>query len=122
MSTIPEVDRGRSPTEAGKGSGMDIGSTEHLTSSPDNGVTNPAPMLLLLETGDEPPSTQPKKNPVRGGDPLSWYGILVPQSLRSAQKSFTAAIEGLPELVGVVHEMRILEREISGFRERLGCD
>jgi hypothetical protein len=101
---------------------MDIGSTEHLTSSPDNGVTNPAPMLLLLETGDEPPSTQPKKNPVRGGDPLSWYGILVPQSLRSAQKSFTAAIEGLPELVGVVHEMRILEREISGFRERLGCD
>jgi len=121
-STVPEVDRGRSQTEAGKGSGMNIGNTKHLASSSDNGVANSASTLLPLETGDEPPSTQPKKKPVRGGDPLSWYGILVPQSLRNAQKSFTTAIEGFPELVSVVHEMRILEREISGFRERLGCD
>jgi hypothetical protein len=109
---------------------MDTGRTEDLASSDSrsgnesgNGVTSgaPTPPLPLdhSETGDVP---QSKKKPVCCGDPLSWYGVLVPQSLRSAQKSFTTVIEGFPELVSVVYEMRILEREISGLRERLSCD
>ena len=109
---------------------MDTGRTEDLASSDNrtdnesgNGVTSGAPTRPLpldhSETGDIP---QPKKKPVRCGDPLSWYGVLVPQSLRSAQKSFTTVIEGFPELVSVVYEMRILEREIGGLRERLSCD
>ncbi|KAL5337584.1 hypothetical protein BJX70DRAFT_233288 [Aspergillus crustosus] len=54
-------------------------------------------------------------------DPIRWYGILVPPSLRNAQKSFTEAVEGsLPELASIVVEMRAAEKEISRLREELG--
>jgi coiled-coil domain-containing protein 115 len=133
VSTTPGADPGQSQIEASKevvGYGMDTGRTEDLASSDNrtdnesgNGVTSGAPTpplpLDYSETGDK---KQPKKKHVRCGDPLSWYGVLVPQSLRSAQKSFTTVIEGFPELVSVVYEMRILEREIGGLRERLSCD
>ncbi|KAL4862910.1 hypothetical protein BDV12DRAFT_35011 [Aspergillus spectabilis] len=53
-------------------------------------------------------------------DPIRWYGILVPPSLRNAQKSFTEAIEGsLPKLASIVLEMRAAEKEISRLRGEL---
>jgi coiled-coil domain-containing protein 115 len=53
-------------------------------------------------------------------DPLSWYGILVPQSLRSAQRSFTAASdEFIPELVSVITEMRLVEERVNTVRKQL---
>ncbi|KAL4739136.1 hypothetical protein BDV11DRAFT_188445 [Aspergillus similis] len=54
-------------------------------------------------------------------DPIKWFGILVPPSLRSAQKSFIEAVEGsLPELAGIVVEMQAAEKEISLLRKRMG--
>ncbi|KAL4821066.1 hypothetical protein BDW67DRAFT_151948 [Aspergillus spinulosporus] len=54
-------------------------------------------------------------------DPIKWFGILVPPSLRSAQKSFTEAVEGsLPGLAGIVVEMQAVEKEISELRRRMG--
>ncbi|KAL4783024.1 hypothetical protein BJX76DRAFT_331042 [Aspergillus varians] len=54
-------------------------------------------------------------------DPIRWYGILVPPSLRSAQKSFTEAVEGsLPELAATVVEMQAAEKDISRLRKKLG--
>ncbi|KAL4759827.1 uncharacterized protein BDW70DRAFT_139215 [Aspergillus foveolatus] len=54
-------------------------------------------------------------------DPIKWFGILVPPSLRSAQKSFTEAVEGsLPELAGIVVEMQAAEKEITELRRRMG--
>ncbi|KAF4173945.1 hypothetical protein CNMCM8694_002242 [Aspergillus lentulus] len=56
----------------------------------------------------------------RFSDPIHWYGILVSPSLRSAQKSFTEAVEQhLPKLASVVVEMQTVEREIERLRSRL---
>lgn len=53
----------------------------------------------------------------RFSDPLHWYGILVSPSLRSAQRSFTQAVEQyLPKLASVVVEMRTVEREVEQLR------
>ncbi|KAL3436771.1 hypothetical protein BDV09DRAFT_164393 [Aspergillus tetrazonus] len=66
-----------------------------------------------------------KSGPVRRRprtlDPIKWFGILVPPSLRNAQKSFTEAVEGsLPELAGIVVEMQAAEKEITELRRRMG--
>jgi len=56
----------------------------------------------------------------RSSDPITWYGILVPPSLRSAQRSFTEAVsEHLPELASVIVAMRAVEKEIKEARSRL---
>ncbi|KAL5358170.1 hypothetical protein BJX96DRAFT_36896 [Aspergillus floccosus] len=66
-------------------------------------------------------SKSKSKTKPRSSDPLRWYGILVPPSLRSAQKSFTAAVEGhLSELANVTVEMQSAEKEIARVREELG--
>ena len=68
-------------------------------------------------TDDSKPS-QPRKR-FRSSDPLTWYGILVPPSLRSAQKSFTEAIEKqIPALASVVAEMQAVEKEVDRARGR----
>lgn len=83
-----------------------------------------------LSTTSETPQTDPdaddkpkrsKKKKFRSSDPIHWYGILVPPYLRSAQKSFTEAVESrLPQLASVVVEMRIVEKEIHRVRSELG--
>lgn len=66
------------------------------------------------------PTSESSKRRFRSSDPISWYGILVPQSLRGAQTSFTEAVEGiLPELAGVVVEMRNVENKIDQLRSEL---
>ncbi|KAJ5162323.1 hypothetical protein N7492_007715 [Penicillium capsulatum] len=56
----------------------------------------------------------------RSEDPIHWYGILVPPSLRTAQQSFTGAIQGpIPELAVTVSEMRALELRIAQLRNKL---
>ncbi|KAL4894133.1 hypothetical protein BDV59DRAFT_175906 [Aspergillus ambiguus] len=67
-------------------------------------------------------TSRPKsKTKPRSSDPLRWYGILVPPSLRSAQRSFTDAVEGhLAELASVVVEMQMAEKDIARVREELG--
>ncbi|KAJ5110817.1 hypothetical protein N7532_001352 [Penicillium argentinense] len=74
---------------------------------------------------DESPSAESKapKKKFHSNDPLHWYGILVPPSLRNAQRSFTAAVEGqVPELAGVVVEMRALEHKIAELRTEIGVE
>ncbi|KAL5049862.1 hypothetical protein BDW71DRAFT_203940 [Aspergillus fruticulosus] len=92
-----------------------------------NAVETTATLPNPSETSETEPEaeTNAKPGPIsqapRTLDPIRWFGILVPPSLRSAQKSFTEAIEGsLPELAGVVVEMQIAEAEISRLRRELG--
>ena len=67
------------------------------------------------------PSVTQEKKKFRSLDPITWYGILVPASLRSAQKSFTQAVESqLPELACVTVEMWALEKEVERMRQELG--
>ncbi|KAJ5472531.1 hypothetical protein N7530_006532 [Penicillium desertorum] len=56
----------------------------------------------------------------RSADPIHWYGILVPQSLRRAQDSFANAIDNqVPDLASTTVEMRALEQQINQLRGRL---
>ena len=74
-----------------------------------------------LESTTTSKSKSKSKTKPRSSDPLRWYGILVPPTLRSAQNSFTAAVEGhLSELASVTTEMQSAEREIVQVREELG--
>lgn len=51
-------------------------------------------------------------------NPLNWYGLLIPQSLRGAQTSFTRALEDqIAQLVNVQAEMAGLEAQIRQLRK-----
>ena len=53
-------------------------------------------------------------------DPLRWYGILVPQELRSAQASFSSAVdEGIAGAVNASRAMREVEIEIRKLRKEI---
>ena len=53
-------------------------------------------------------------------DPIHWYGILVPQSLRKSQTSFTAVIDNqVPDLASTTLEMRALEERIRKLQVQL---
>lgn len=66
---------------------------------------------------------KPVSKKFRSADPIHWYGILVPQSLRRAQDSFANAIDNqVPDLASTTVEMRALEQHISQLRARLGIE
>ena len=66
------------------------------------------------------PESQPSKRRFRSSDPITWYGILVPQSLRTAQKSFTEAVEELvPNLASMTVEMRDVEEKVERVRKEI---
>ncbi|KAJ5152987.1 uncharacterized protein N7482_009465 [Penicillium canariense] len=67
-----------------------------------------------------PKETKIVRKKFRSDDPIYWYGILVPPSLRTAQKSFTdAVLSHVPELAGAIVEMRALEQKIAQVRSEL---
>lgn len=67
-----------------------------------------------------PTKKLPKQDPALR-DPLTWFGILAPPTLRQTQSHFVKVVEhAIPALLGVDSEMRALEQEISTVRERLG--
>lgn len=69
---------------------------------------------------DAPEQEEKPAKKFRSDDPINWYGILVPPSLRSAQKSFSAAVQTeVPELAGTIVEMRVLEQKILDMRSKL---
>ena len=54
------------------------------------------------------------------GDPLKWFGILVPPALRSSQGNFKEAVtDAIPALATVSREMKELEIEVRRTRKRL---
>ncbi|CAG8905306.1 unnamed protein product [Penicillium egyptiacum] len=86
----------------------------------------------LAETASSKPSDTTETQPIpvekpksvskkfRSADPIHWYGILVPQSLRRAQDSFANAIDNqVPGLASTTVEMRALEQQIDRLRARL---
>jgi hypothetical protein len=95
-----------------------INDTVASTSEPDTPASE--------DSNTEPPAPEKTKTirkKFRSDDPIYWYGILVPPSLRTAQKSFTEAIQTeVPDLAGTIVEMRALEQKITQVRAKLGID
>lgn len=54
----------------------------------------------------------PAKNEGNLVDPLNWFGIFVPDSLRSSQKSFKAALVAIIEIQNLNLRMEHLRQEI----------
>ncbi|KAL4970019.1 uncharacterized protein BDV14DRAFT_195557 [Aspergillus stella-maris] len=103
-------DSGPEPSKQSEDDSSVVTNTDHSSS--------PATSEVNSETDSKP---EPVKRKPRTPDPIRWYGILVPPSLRSAQKSFIEAVESsLPELASTVVEMQTTEKEISRLRTELG--
>ncbi|EKV16612.1 coiled-coil domain-containing protein 115 [Penicillium digitatum] len=92
-----------------------------------SGETSPAETASSKPSDEAEPETilveksKPVSKKFRSADPIHWYGILVPQSLRRAQDSFANAIENqVPDLASTTVEMRALEQKISRARAQLG--
>lgn len=77
------------------------------------------------ESESESKAPTPQKPPkprarFRSSNPITWYGILVPPSLRSSQQFFTEAVaKQVPELATVVAQMQVVEREVDKARGQL---
>ncbi|KAK2783276.1 hypothetical protein FQN52_000377 [Onygenales sp. PD_12] len=97
--------------------------TEDTTPSP-RSSQSPSPSPSSSSPSPSPPdtsSTSTSTTPPKPRNPLTWFGILTPAPLRSAQQSFTRAVDGpIPALAGVVSEMRAVEREVGRVRGLLG--
>ncbi|KAE9981773.1 hypothetical protein BLS_007008 [Venturia inaequalis] len=66
---------------------------------------------------EEDVNERPKIDP---RDPIRWFGLLVPPSLRSAQSKFIGIAEGpVPQLVTLTKELRALEIEIGRTRKSI---
>ena len=83
------------------------------------GETDP-PKSEESTTDSSPKESKAMRKKFRSEDPIYWYGILVPPSLRTAQRSFTTATQShIPELAGTVVEMRALEDRITSLRAKI---
>ncbi|KAL2868463.1 uncharacterized protein BJX67DRAFT_59216 [Aspergillus lucknowensis] len=95
--------------EKDRGSADSIVNSQDLSNASTSGVE-----------ADAKQETLKNKKP-QTSDPIRWYGLLVPSSLRSAQKAFTGVVEGnLPELASIVVQMQAAEKEICRLRRKLG--
>ncbi|KAI9927968.1 hypothetical protein ASPWEDRAFT_29358 [Aspergillus wentii DTO 134E9] len=103
------------PQEGEKHSSKENSSTENQKT---DSLNSPEPSKA---DSTEPAKPKASKKKFQSSNPITWYGILVPPSLRSAQMSFTEAVEGqLPELASVVVEMQAVEKEVERVRSELG--
>ncbi|EME38637.1 hypothetical protein DOTSEDRAFT_75408 [Dothistroma septosporum NZE10] len=62
------------------------------------------------------------KPPLHPHDPIRWFGILVPPSLRTAQTFFSSAVfarDGMTTAVQAACDMRIIEADIRRLRKEL---
>ena len=92
--------------------------TPEETSPAETASSEPSDTAETETTPVRKPKSVSKK--FHSSDPIHWYGILVPQSLRRAQASFANAIDHqVRDLATTTVEMRALERQIDQLRRRL---
>ncbi|KAI3657157.1 hypothetical protein MP638_002349 [Amoeboaphelidium occidentale] len=51
-------------------------------------------------------------------DPLKWFGVLVPQTLKESQKDFKAALETIVQAAKEQHKARVLMKKLELNRKR----
>lgn len=103
-------------------------SEEKRNQSPDaeDGTGKRASQLPTPPREDAPRPSGPQKTAKDSSgfrDPIRWYGILVPPSLRSAQSSFIDSVENhVPGLIEIQSTLRRLEDDIRTARTAAGLD
>lgn len=69
---------------------------------------------------NESEQSRSESKPSLEADPIRWFGILVPRELRSAQNSFSSAVDGpILEAVNAARAMRETEVEIRKVRKEV---
>jgi uncharacterized protein (DUF952 family) len=63
------------------------------------------------EAAEKPPKPDPR-------DPLRWFGILVPQALRTTQSEFTNCVEVIPQLLTTLSKLSSLESRVIRARAK----
>lgn len=113
-------------TDAKDGSSTEPTETDVPTNDTVAPASEPDTPASPVNKDGEPPApaeTKRVRKKFRSDDPIYWYGILVPPSLRTAQRSFTDAIQTqVPDLAGTIIEMRALGQKITQVRTKLGID
>lgn len=105
-------------TTSPQGQSSNSGTGHQIVTGVQPSSTPLKPTVTESTSSSAPPSP---KEPFRPSDPISWYGILVPPSLRNAQKSFTIAmVDYVPELASVITEMRKVEDKVDKLRSETG--
>lgn len=75
---------------------------------------------LAAVSGTPGVNSAPATDNNANGDPLRWFGILVPAALRSAQSSFVSAVQGpIPELATLIRDLRRQEADIARLRKQI---
>lgn len=111
-STTNERSPGQAPSNDNDGDSIKSTGTAEISQNPSNSSES------QVEADAKPEPVRQKPHFL---DPMRWFGILVPPSLRSAQTSFIDAVEGnVPRLANTVIEMQVAEKEISRLRRQLG--
>lgn len=99
---------------------MDPKASNSTTSS---GLPEPTTMSTSAPLSDQPRDQLPngKLKPRKPLNPLNWYGVLIPASLRATQSSFTTAVQDqVPQILTVQAEMTRLEMQIRRLRTEAG--
>ena len=90
---------------------------KYLSIDDDDDDENDKPRVQQRKKKDEGEEEDKVQEVKKGHDPIKWFGVLVPQTLRQAQASFKRAAEVAveahnvqAEIAGVVARQKFLER------------
>ncbi|KAK9343721.1 hypothetical protein V1522DRAFT_412315 [Lipomyces starkeyi] len=65
------------------------------------------------------PKARKQKIPLNR-DPIRWFGVLVPFSLRKSQNNFTEAVSEIANLLSIVNQLRALEAKVKHWSAENG--
>ncbi|KAK9330127.1 hypothetical protein V1520DRAFT_341362 [Lipomyces starkeyi] len=65
------------------------------------------------------PKARKQKIPLNR-DPIRWFGVLVPFSLRKSQNNFTEAVSDIANLLSIVNQLRALEAKVKHWSVEKG--
>ncbi|KAL2202124.1 hypothetical protein CC79DRAFT_170411 [Sarocladium strictum] len=100
---------------------IEVKSSQRAEAEAEEEVDEKADAGTAEEDADDEKSEEKEKSKraVKSRDPLRWFGLLTPQSLRAAQASSIEAVETvIPRLVTVNQEMAHVEIEVRRARKK----
>ncbi|KAG0334021.1 hypothetical protein BG004_000596 [Podila humilis] len=113
----------QTPTSAGglrrRGGGMTTARSEDSSSTDtDIAVESQSTDTAAGPTELPPIEAPPKKKKERNPDPLLWFGVFVPGSLRNAQTTFQKGLQDAVELTIIRQKLLHLEQEFARLQNQ----
>ncbi|KAH0607421.1 uncharacterized protein H6S33_002455 [Morchella sextelata] len=84
----------------------------------EEGVVFEGKKIPIEMTEDESRKEEAEKKEDDPRDPLRWFGILVPQALRTTQSEFTTCVEVIPQLLTTLSKLSSLESRVIRARAK----